>query len=408
MSEDYEIYLDGRSFGDLSMAWHYACSLCFSNDDLFSRKIKDAHPVVRETFIEWVDDENQEIVYLLAPAEKVRRRLHIQGYTDERSMALWEREYPLHIARLEEFHSEHGIELKQDIKAQKGLTFEEWLVRSEQLSLEHLVGRGSVTEFDLHDPFASLALELRFSKSKAVWTEIGTYADAFDPELTFHENFASVQSFDDTDQDYIHATNDVLILTEGKSDTKILSAAIKAMYPEYADLFQFVDFEGFSISGGASMLTQMIKAFAGVRMRQHILALFDNDAAGIAELRKVSKIKTLPPNIKTMLLPDITLAENYPTIGPEGARRMNVNGAASSIELFLGKAALTDDDGSLHEIRWTNWSSQIDCYQGALENKDSISRRFLESIQRPATPDELKAEYPEMDLLLNAIFRAFH
>lgn len=180
------------------------------------------------------------------------------------------------------------------------------------------------------------------------------------------------------------------------------------MYPEYADLFQFVDFEGFSISGGASMLTQMIKAFAGVRMRQHILALFDNDAAGIAELRKVSKIKTLPPNIKTMLLPDITLAENYPTIGPEGARRMNVNGAASSIELFLGKAALTDDDGSLHEIRWTNWSSQIDCYQGALENKDSISRRFLESIQRPATPDELKAEYPEMDLLLNAIFRAFH
>lgn len=408
MSNNFEIYLDDRLFADLSMAWHHACSLCFSNNDLFICKIKDAHPIVRKNFLEWYEDADKEIAYLMSPTEKVRRRMHIQGYTDERCIALWEREYPRHISRLEEFQLQHNIGLEQDIKEQKGLSFESWLARSEKLSLEHLIGRGGVMEFDLHDIFASLALELMHSKSKVVWTELGSYADAFDSKLTFHENFASIQTIDETDQDYIHATEDLLILTEGKSDTKILSAAIDAMYPEYADLFQFVDFEEFSISGGASMLSQMVKAFAGVRSRQHILALFDNDTAGIVEQLKVAKVKTLPPNIRTMLLPDIALAEDYPTIGPEGERNMNVNGAASSIELFLGRSSLTDDDGTLHKIRWTNWNSQIDCYQGAMENKDFVSKRFLKRLKRSTNPEDLKAEFPEMDLLLNAIFRVFH
>jgi 5S rRNA maturation endonuclease (ribonuclease M5) len=85
------------------------------------------------------------------------------------------------------------------------------------------------------------------------------------------------------DQEYIETTEKILILTEGRSDTQILSFAINAMYPEYADLFQFVDFDEFSISGGASMLTKVVKSFAGVRMKQPILILFDNDAASIAE-----------------------------------------------------------------------------------------------------------------------------
>jgi hypothetical protein len=47
------------------------------------------------------------------------------------------------------------------------------------------------------------------------------------------------------------------------------------------------------------MLTKMVKAFAGVRMDQSILALFDNDAAGLAERNYIDRIQALPTNIKT-------------------------------------------------------------------------------------------------------------
>lgn len=392
------------------MTWHYACTLCFSNDDFYRRKIKDAHPVVREKFREWDDelDEDQEIAYLLSPADKVRRRMHIQGYTDERCLALWNREYPRHIANLEEMQDKHGIDLSKEIAAQKGLSFDKWLERANALSLDHLIMSGGVTEFDLTDMFANLALEIQYFKPKQVWTELGSNADYFDPKRTFHENFASVDSFDDMDQDYIQTTENILILTEGRSDTQILSVAINAMYPEYADLFQFVDFDEFSISGGASMLTKMVKSFAGVRMKQPILALFDNDAAGIAEKNHVENIRALPPTIKAMVLPDLELANNYPTIGPEGSRHMNVNGSASSIELFLGREALTDKGEELHPIRWASWNNQIKRYQGALEYKDSIAQRFLSRMKIGGEPAELRAKFADMDQLLNAIFRAFH
>ena len=92
MSDENDIYLDERPFSDLSMAWQHACTLCFSNGELYRRPIKSSHPIVRRTMLEWHDDEDTELAYLLAPAENVRRRLHIQGYTDDRCRELWERE----------------------------------------------------------------------------------------------------------------------------------------------------------------------------------------------------------------------------------------------------------------------------------------------------------------------------
>lgn len=407
LSDENDIYLDGRSFGDLSMTWQHACTLCFANGDLYRRTVKAAHPIVRQTMLEWDDDEDIELTYLLAPAENVRRRLHIQGYTDERCRDLWNREYVKHIATHEEMNAKFDIDLQQEIDAQKGLSFDGWLERANALGIDHWVRRGFL-EFDLNDMFASLALELEYFKPEFVWTDLASYGNDFDPKLTIHQNLRRLHLFEDENQEFVRETGSVLILTEGKSDTEILSIAIQAMYPEFSDLFQFVDFQEFSIEGGASMLTKMVKAFAGVRINQSILALFDNDAAGLAERRHVDCIQTLPTNIKTMVLPDLELAKDYPTIGPEGTRHMDVNGAASSIELFLGKEALTDRDGSLHPIRWTAWNKQIKLYQGALEHKDDITKRFQARMKKGGDPTTLRAEFSEMDQLLNAIFSAFH
>jgi hypothetical protein len=407
VSDENDIYLDERAFGDLSMAWQDACRLCFSNGDLYRRTVRTAHPVVRKKALEWFDDEETEITYLLAPAENVRRRLHIQGYTDKRCRELWEREYLKHISRLEDMNSRIDIDITAHIASQKGLSFEGWLERTNAIGIDHWMRKG-VVEFDMVDMFASLALELEYFKPEFVWTDLASYADEFDPELSVHQNLQRLDTFDDVDQEFIRQTGTVLILTEGKSDSKILSTSIQALYPEYSDMFQFLDFEEFSLDGGANMLTKMVKTLAGVRLDQPILALFDNDATGLAEQRFVISIKELPNNIKTMVLPYIELAKNYPTIGPEGERRMDVNGTASSIELFLGKDALTDENGKLHSIRWTTWNKQIDRYQGALEHKDQITQRFLARMKEARDPVALRTEFSELDQLLNAIFNVFH
>ncbi len=407
VSDENDVYLDERAFGDLSMAWQHACTMCFANGDLYRRTVKTAHPVVRKKALEWFDDEETELTYLLAPAENVRRRLHIQGYTDERCRELWEREYLKHIEKLEEMNERDGIDLDQDIASQKGLNFEGWLERANSLGHDHWIRRGFV-EFDLVDMFASLALELEYFKPEYVWTDLASYADEFDPEFSVHQNLRRLHIFEDDDQEFLRETGTVLILTEGRSDTKILSTAIQALYPEFSDMFQFLDFEEFSIDGGASMLTKMVKTLAGVRLDQPILALFDNDAAGLAEQSFVNSIKELPNNIKTMVLPEIELAKDYPTIGPEGERRMDVNGTASSIELFLGREALSDGNGRLHPIRWTGWNKQIGRYQGALEHKDQITQRFLGKMKEARDPIALRTEFSELDQLLNAIFRVFH
>ena len=353
------------------------------------------------------DYEDTEQAYMLAPAENVRRRLHIQGYTDDRCRELWEREYLKHIGKLEEMNNRDGIDLDHDIASQKGLNFEDWLERANSLGYDHWVRRGFI-EFDLHDMYDSLALELQYFKPRYVWTDLASYADDFDPDLSVHQNLSRLHQFEDERQEFVRETGTVLILTEGRSDTQVLSVAIQAMYPEFSDLFQFVDFEEFSIQGGASMLTKMVKSFAGIRMDQSILALFDNDAAGLAEKQHVDRIRALPNNIRTMALPDIELARDYPTIGPEGERRMDVNGTASSIELFLGRNALTDRDGTLHPIRWTGWNPQIQRYQGALEHKDQVTQRFLNRMKKGGNPIPLRAEFSELDQLLNSIFCAFH
>jgi hypothetical protein len=409
VSEEHDVYLDGEYYGDLSMLWHHVCEVCFANEDFYLRQIKDAHDVVRKNALEWYEDETRTIGYLLAPVAKVRRRMHVQGFSADNVLALWNREYPKHIALLEEMRDKHGIEgLHTDIFEQKGLSFKEWLDRAKKLPTKHLMWRAGVSEFELTDPLAGLALEIDHSDHNVLWTEIGSYAEDFDPELSFHENFSRANSFEDIDQKFITTTHNVLILTEGKSDTKILKTAMNALYPEYEDLFQFADFDEFRIEGSASMLTKMVKTFAGVNIEQPIIALFDNDAAGRAEFEHLGAIGALPKNIKTMLLPNIEIAQSYPTIGPEGQRIMDINGSACSIELFLGRDSLVDQNERLQPVVWSGFHKQARRYQGAIENKEHVVKRFFKRMKKGGAPEDLRKELPELDLLLNQIFCAFH
>ncbi|MFA1672067.1 hypothetical protein ACDY97_04420 [Rhizobium mongolense] len=87
---------------------------------------------------------------------------------------------------------------------------------------------------------------------------------------------------------------------------------------------------------------------------------------------------------------------------------MDINGAACSIELFLGRAALSDENGNLRPVRWSSWNKAASRYQGELENKNAATAQFLIAMKSGATPPQLRRKFKDMDGLLKAIFAGFN
>jgi hypothetical protein len=197
----------------------------------------------------------------------------------------------------------------------------------------------------------------------------------------------------------------IVILTEGRSDARVLSAALEAMAPHLADLFSFLDFDGVKLEGSADALVKNLRAFAGARVSTRMLALFDNDTAGLAALSLISESE-LPPNFRAMSLPYGTLAAAYPTTGPQGRAVMDVNGLACSIELYLGREALTGA-GGLSRVRWTGYNSKMGRYQGAVEDKSAIVDRFMSALRTCRSPTEARSRFPDLAGVVDMLAAAF-
>lgn len=191
----------------------------------------------------------------------------------------------------------------------------------------------------------------------------------------------------------------IIVLTEGKSDSEILETTLKLLYPELFPYYHFIDFGGFKVEGGASALVRTVKAFAAANVNHPIIALFDNDTAGISEMNKIPK--KLPNNIKALKLPDIEIAKNFATLGPTGIAKVDVNGMACGIEIYLGAEVLSKN-GQFPLIRWSSFDNGLQRYQGYFENKDELHSRFWQFVK-----DGKEWQMPEMKLIWESIFNAF-
>jgi len=198
----------------------------------------------------------------------------------------------------------------------------------------------------------------------------------------------------------------IVILTEGSSDTRIIKSSLDVMYPHLAELYTFLDFEEVRAEGGAEHLCKIVRAFAGARLRTRMVGLFDHDTAGHAALASLSNI-TLPSNIRLLTLPDAQVARDYPTVGPQGLQRMDVNGMAGGIEIYLGPSALHDGSGEFRPVRWTGYNRKINRYQGEVEGKREIVETYIEHLATCASPEEARARFPDMDRLLQTLFAVF-
>jgi hypothetical protein len=199
----------------------------------------------------------------------------------------------------------------------------------------------------------------------------------------------------------------IIVAMEGKSDIMAVESAMRVLVPHLRSYYSFLDFSAASAKGGATGLMEMVKAFIGARVANRMIAIFDNDAAGCDAARLLSN---LPGNIRVLLLPNTGLASSYPTIGPSGPSRDDVNGRAASIELYFGEDVLrSSSNGDLVVVRWNGLVPGVAQYQGELEDKPKLQRLFAAKVERALSDPKERAsqDWSGMSAVIAAIRMAF-
>lgn len=241
------------------------------------------------------------------------------------------------------------------------------------------------------------------------WNIFRVILEAFEPETTIELDYTNlfVGGWCDefpTPEDY--ATEKTIILTEGKYDAEVISKSMGILYPYMAKFYSFINFAEYKVQGSTNFLTHYFKAFIASSIQNRVIALYDNDSAGLAELIDLEKVN-IPDNFKAIHLPDLELAEDYPTLGPNGKENMNINGKACSIEMFLGQDVL-EEDGEFVPIQWRGFIEKTKTYQGEVMRKSRIQEKFNEKMDKILKGEKInELQWKEMNELLNVIFDAF-
>lgn len=260
------------------------------------------------------------------------------------------------------------------------------------------------------DPRFALALALTNSRSDTVvrmdLTDLflGGYLDIDDvPHRDARARLATS----------VAAGGPVIVIAEGASDARWLRASLEVVVPEVAHLFEFLDFAEFRAPGGTDRVVSLTKGMAAAGVMNRIVAVLDNDTAGRIAAQQLQDLG-LPARIAVVTLPAVDYAIDYPTLGPDGPGRTNVNGRAASIEFMFGNELLRDDDRSLFPVRWMSWMAPASDYQGALDkqHKAMVGAR-LDQLLATAGPRGLPNQVREgcdrlASLLLTAASPAPH
>lgn len=195
----------------------------------------------------------------------------------------------------------------------------------------------------------------------------------------------------------------VVILTEGKSDARLLRLALDTLFPDFADYFRFLDYDFAKAAGGVGEVVRFVKMFAGSGITNRIVALFDNDAAGHQAL---SELGSVPANVFPMCLPSLEAFKNYPTLGPDGTSMSSIDGRACSLEMYLGPDALKDEAGNLRPVRWTGYNERIGRYHGEISGKGQVQAAFenILGIVRRDPAERAKYDLAAIEAVFEAIF----
>lgn len=303
----------------------------------------------------------------------------------------------------------HGFRLLQTMHVESDCRFEWWNSMADELPLyiRYMLGEGSsgMYGFPGHDcrPYLRAALEVVGLDGQLTLdlTEL-VYGEYVDPDTDL-----CCWSRRELADDFV-INHKIVVLTEGKTDKFVLEGALRLLYPHLADFYSFTDFEGARASGGAGAQVNTLKAFIGAGIVNRIVAIFDNDTAAQVATRSIRDI-LLPVTVRVILYPDLELARNYPTLGPQGISSMDVNRLAAGIELYLGVDVLRQTDGSLTPVQWRGYDQSIRQYQGEVLNKDQLHQKFADKLRIcQADPTRIaEFDWSGVKLILESIRTAF-
>ncbi|MEV7641340.1 hypothetical protein AB0O32_15490 [Streptomyces rubiginosohelvolus] len=143
----------------------------------------------------------------------------------------------------------------------------------------------------------------------------------------------------------------LLVLTEGATDARLLTKAMRVTHPHLSGFVSFLDFDlpaSGRPEGGVSALARTATTFIAAGVANRFIALADNDLPAHQALAKL-KAKGVPAHCRILHYPPQPLMDAYPTLPPGASAPVpaDVNGSAGTLELYLGRDILTGPDGQL-------------------------------------------------------------
>lgn len=375
--------------------------------------------------VEGTDDGDFTIRYFSTTVGRAKKCLDILGYTVDKACDTFEKNKQAEIDLINEWGDVDSAYVTQ---YQDEFTFESWSVAAKLYakvlasddfspeceyvelerirSLPHSISEQIVLQ---SLPFEADQTFFGMESDCGGWEIFRVILDAFDDKQEVVLDYTDLHIggwCEAVPSDEFNVFPKTVILTEGKYDAYVISESMRLLYPYLCKFYSFMDFSTFRVQGSTNFLTHYVKAFIGAQIENRIIALYDNDAAGLSEIKGLESIQ-LPENVKIMHLPNLDMCTDYPTVGPTADENTDINGRACSIELFLGQDILREE-GKLIPVMWSGYVDKIQKYQGEIMNKGDIQKRFAGKLC-DAEKNGIKNmdDWKEIDLLLNTIFGAF-
>ncbi|MFI0813779.1 HEPN/Toprim-associated domain-containing protein [Streptomyces echinatus] len=201
----------------------------------------------------------------------------------------------------------------------------------------------------------------------------------------------------------------VIVLTEGSSDSRLLTKAMHLTHPHLDGFLRFIDYTGSGAEGSVSALGRMVKAFIAAGVANRFVAIADNDTAAHLHLAEL-KSRPLPEGCRLLHYPELPLLADYPILDPTSSRttRGDVNGIAGSLEMYLGREVLTID-GSLAPVHLTP-IPEAKSHQGALSphHKRRVQKAFDKKVKRALNGQPSDgADWSGVHAVIESIVHAF-
>lgn len=380
------------------------------------------HPdMLQERIVPWDDTYDDRVVEFRAPARQVARRLDLMGIDRDAVLSLLDSQLAEEIESLDYDDFPRYLplasaqELEENRDFLRSLTAGAWV---------ELVGRSSPMPATHGEFFPVPGSCSWLMKEVEDWNELHALRIILlalpDAEVVL--DISDLIAFKRvTNQGKVSLSSlgvawshpplgaPLIVLTEGRTDSEFIGAAVHVLYPYLSDLIKFLEWER-RPEGGVSALKRMTISFGAAGVANRIVAIFDNDTAAADVLRSLD-LTSLPANIRVLRYPDLDLARHYPTLrSPEGSMDVSdVNGLAGSIELYLGRDVLELDGGSLCPVQWKSFINGMQRYQGEITHKRKIQDAFRDKCKQAlCVPEKVtEQDWDGMRSIIEAILSSF-